>query len=149
MNPNTSNISTPQVSLEYGPPVSLELAKRMLEAAEAEAQRNGWPMAIAIVDCAARMVAFHRMDNTQNGSSDNARWKAETAVNYRRSTKLFEDAVAGGAIGLRVLSQPNVTALEGGLPIVADGKVIGAIGVSGMHTSQDAQVARAGLAAIS
>jgi len=141
-------IPNPQVSLEYGPPISLELAKRMLETAEAEAARNGWPMAIAIVDSAARMVAFHRMDNTQNGSSDNARWKAETAANYRRSTKLFEDAVAGAGLGLRVLSQPNVMALEGGLPIVANGKVIGAIGVSGMHTSQDAQVARAGLAAI-
>ena len=137
-----------QVSLEYGPPISLELAKRMIEAAEVEAQRNGWPMAITIVDSAARMVAFHRMDNTQNASSDNARLKAETAANYRRSTKLFEDAVTGGGLGLRSLSQPNVMALEGGLPIVADGKVIGAIGVSGMHTSQDAQVARAALAAL-
>jgi uncharacterized protein GlcG (DUF336 family) len=86
---------TAQVSLEYGPPISLELAKRMLEAAETEAQRNGWPMAITIVDSAARIVAFYRMDNAQNGSIDNARWKAETAVNYRCSTKAFEDAVAG------------------------------------------------------
>ena len=148
MTQNTAAPPISQVSLEYGPPISLELAKRMLEAAEIEAQRNGWPMAIAIVDSSARMVAFHRMDNTQNGSSDNARWKAETAANYRRSTKLFEEAIAGGGLGLRVLGQPNVMALEGGLPIVADGKVIGAIGVSGMHTAQDAQVARAGLASI-
>lgn len=148
MTQNAAAPANPQVSLEYGPPITLELAKRMLDAAELEAQRNGWPMAIAIVDSAARIVAFHRMDNTQNGSSDNARLKAETAVNYRRSSKLFEDAVAGGGLGLRILSQPNVMALEGGLPIVADGKVIGAIGVSGMHTSQDAQVARAGLAAM-
>ncbi len=148
MSAQSPAIPNPQVSLEYGPPISLELAKRMLEAAEAEAARNGWPLAIAIVDSAARMVAFHRMDNTQNGSSDNARLKAETAVNYRRPTKLFEDALAAGGAGLRVLSQPNVMAVEGGLPIVANGKVIGAIGVSGMHASQDAQVARAGLAAM-
>lgn len=134
--------------LPYGPPVSLDLARRIMAAAEAEAAANHWPMVIAIVDSGGHMVMLHRLDQAQHGSLALARLKAETAVNFKRPTRVFEDALTAGGFGLRILSMPNVTALEGGLPLIVDGQVVGAIGVSGMLPAQDAQVAAAGVAAI-
>jgi uncharacterized protein GlcG (DUF336 family) len=132
----------------YGQNISLEQAKRVLEAAEREAKAQGWPMVITIVDNAGMAVALHRMDNAQLGSVDVSLGKAKTAALFRRATKVFEDAIAGGGAGVRILSMPNVVALEGGIPIIVDGKVIGGIGVSGMASGQDAIVAEAGLKAL-
>jgi uncharacterized protein GlcG (DUF336 family) len=105
-------------------------------------------MVIAIVDTGGHLILLHRIDHAQNGSVDIARRKAETAVNFKRPTKVFEDAIAQGGMHLRMLAMGNLLPLEGGLPILEDGKVVGAIGVSGMQSTQDAQVARAGLAAL-
>ncbi len=132
----------------YGTPISLDAAKKVMAAAEAEAAKNQWPMVIAIVDSTGHLVMLHRMDQAQYGSSKVAPLKAETALDFRRPSKVFEDSVAGGGQGVRIVTMPNVLALEGGLPILSDGQVIGAIGVSGMRSDQDAQVARAGIAAL-
>lgn len=140
--------SKPQGPLPYGPSITLEEARRVMDAAEAEARANSWPMVIAIVDTAGLLVMFHRMDNTQTGSVDIGPAKARTAALYKRPSKAFEDAIANGGIGLRMLSMTHVMPLEGGLPILRDGAIIGGIGVSGMTSPQDAQVARAGLAAL-
>ena len=132
----------------YGDPISLDKAKAVMEAAEAEAAREGWPMVIAIVDSGGNLVMLHRMDQAQLGSIEVARQKAETALRFRRATKAFEDVVTAGGIGLRILAMPNVLPLEGGLPLISDGRIVGAIGVSGMQSSQDSQVARAGLVVV-
>jgi glc operon protein GlcG len=134
--------------MPYGTPLSLAHAKRVMLAAEAEAERNQWPMVIAIVDSTGHLLMLHRFDQAQYGSVLVAQQKAETALNFRRPTKTFEEAIANGGVGVRIVSMSNVIALEGGLPIIVDGKVIGAIGVSGMQSGQDAQVARAGLSAL-
>jgi uncharacterized protein GlcG (DUF336 family) len=130
---------------KYGPPITLELAKRIIAAAEAEAAAHGWPMVIAIVDSGCRLKILHRHDDAQLGSIDVAPRKAETALKFKRPTKALEDALVAGGMGLRLLSVTDVCMLEGGLPIVKDGAIIGAIGVSGMQSFQDAQVALAGL----
>ncbi len=143
--------STPVSSglpLPYGAPISLAQAKVIMAAAEKEAAANHWPMAIAIVDSTGHLVLFQRADQTQLGSMEVSVGKAMTAVKFRRPTKVFEDAIAGGGAGLRLTTMPGVLALEGGLPIIVGGQVIGAIGVSGMLSTQDAQVANAGLAAL-
>ncbi len=132
----------------YGPPISLAAAKRVMAAAEAEALAQQWPLAIAIVDSGGHLVMLHRMDQTQLGSLSIAQFKAETAVNFKRPTRMFEDTIAAGGFGLRFLSVSNACALEGGLPLFVDGAIVGAIGVSGMHSTQDAQVAAAGAAAL-
>jgi len=119
-----------------------------MAAAEAEAGRNGWPVAIAIVDSAADIVLLAKLDNTQHSSAAIATGKALTAVNFRRPTKVFQDGIAAGGEGLRFLAVPGVTPLEGGFPIVVDDRIAGAIGVSGVLSAQDVQVARAGLAAL-
>lgn len=133
---------------EYGVSITLDQAKKVVEAAEKDAKAKGWPMVIAIVDTSGRLVVLHKMDQAQNASVDIARLKAETSVNFRRPTKALEDVIAGGGVGLRMLSAPGVIAMEGGLPVMLGGKVIGAIGVSGMQSHQDAEVARAGLAVL-
>jgi glc operon protein GlcG len=131
----------------YGPAITLEQAKKAMAAAEAEAVKNNWPVAIYIVDSGGHMVMMQRLPNTQIASLDIAQGKATSANNFRRPTKALEDAVAGGGAGLRLLALKNVTPLEGGELIMQDGKIIGAIGVSGVTSAQDAQVARAGAAA--
>jgi uncharacterized protein GlcG (DUF336 family) len=119
-----------------------------MEAAEAEANRQGWPVVIAVVDSTGHLVLLHRLDQAQYASNTIAVLKAETAVNFRRPTKVFEDMIAAGGVGLRLLSAPNIAALEGGLPLMVRGEIVGAIGVSGMQSAQDAQVARAGVDAL-
>lgn len=135
--------SAPPVT-PYGPPIGLEAAKKIMAAAEAEAAKNNWPMAIVILDSTGHEVMVHRMDNTQYGSIGIAHDKARTAVDFRRPSKVFEDLVAQGGIGLRTLGLRGATPVEGGVPINVDGKVIGAVGVSGGTAPQDGQVAKAG-----
>jgi len=134
-------------SKPYGAPISIDAAKKAMAAAEAEATKNNWGVAIAIVDSGANLVMLHRLDNAQLSSVRIAEQKARTAAEFRRPTKVFEDAVAGGGIGLRVLTF-GASVAEGGVPIVSGGQVIGAIGVSGVQSHQDAQVAQAGADAV-
>jgi glc operon protein GlcG len=133
-----------QATPPYGAPISLEQAKKVMAAAEAEAQKNNFFVVITVVDTGGYVVATHRLDNTQLGSIAAAESKARTAVLYRRPSKVFEDAVASGGIGLRVLGLPGAIPYDGGVPILVDGKVIGAVGVSGMLPQQDGEVADAG-----
>jgi uncharacterized protein GlcG (DUF336 family) len=132
----------------YGESISLEQAKKAQSAAEAFAIKNQWTVVIAIVDTGGNLVLLEKIDNTQIGSIDIAIAKARTANNFKRSTKVFEDAVAKGGVGLRVLNVPGMMPLEGGEPILLNGKVIGGIGVSGMASGQDEEVVKAGLAAL-
>ncbi len=129
---------------QYGSNVSNEQARKAVAGAIAEARKINVPMAVAIVDTAGQLVAFERLDNTQTGSIGVSQDKAVSAAIYRRSTKVFQDAVAGGGVGLRVLTLRGANAVEGGLPLVVDGKIIGAIGVSGGSAEQDGVVAKAG-----
>jgi len=126
--------------------VSLEAAKGMLSAAEAHARANGWRVAIAVVDLSGDLIAFHRMDDVQRASIELALGKARTAARFRRPTKALAEAAASGRVGF--LGADGVVPLEGGVPITVGGKVIGAVGVSGMTGEQDAQVAQAGAAAL-
>jgi uncharacterized protein GlcG (DUF336 family) len=131
----------------YGAPMSLEAAKKAMAAAEAEAGKNSWPVAIAILDTTGSLVMLHKLENTQSGSVEIAIGKARTSLDFRRPSKALQDVIAGGGAGLRLLSARNMLALEGGVPVIVDGKVVGAIGVSGVTSEQDAQVAMAGAAA--
>ena len=128
----------------YGVPIALEAAKKVMAAAEAEATKNNWGMAIAILDSSGHIVMLHRLDNTQYGSIAVAEDKARSALYYRRPTKVFEDLVAQGALGMRTLALRGASPLEGGIPLTVDGKIVGAIGVSGATSVQDGQVAKAG-----
>jgi uncharacterized protein GlcG (DUF336 family) len=131
----------------YGPPITLEAAKKAMAAAEAEATKNNWSVAIAILDSTGHPVMLHKMDNVQYASIKIAEGKAQTAVDFRRPSKALEDALAGGGAGLRVLTFGNIL-VQGGVPIVVDGKIVGSIGVSGVTSQQDEQVASAGAAAL-
>lgn len=133
---------------EYGLPIDLPTAKKVMAAAEAEATKQGWPVAIAIVDTHGTLVLFQRLDNTQYGSVQVALEKASTAALFRRETKVFQDLLAEGGASLRLLKLPAAIPLEGGVPIIVDGKVIGAIGVSGVKSNEDAEVCFAGLKAL-
>ncbi|MEO8504755.1 MAG: heme-binding protein [Acidobacteriota bacterium] len=134
--------------VEYGPPISLTQAKQIAAAAEAEAKANGWAMVIAIVGSSGHLVLLHAMDHAQHGSVAVAQAKAATAVNFKRTTKMVQDSVAAGGVGLRMLSMDGVCALQGGRPLKQDGRIVGAIGVSGATSEEDAQVADAGAQAI-
>jgi glc operon protein GlcG len=129
---------------QYGANVNLDQAKKLLAGAEAEARKIGVPMAIAILDNAGQMVAFLKMDNTQTASVDVAVDKGRSAAIYRRSTKVFQDGLAAGGVGLRFLSLRGASMVEGGLPIIIDGKILGGIGVSGGSAEQDGVVAKGG-----
>jgi len=128
----------------YGTPISLEQAKKVMAGAEAEAKKNNWNVAIAIHDSGGNLVMLQRLDGTQFGSTDVAKDKAYSAVAFRRPTKAFQDAIEQGGGNLRLLKLSGASPLEGGIPIMADGKIIGSIGVSGVTSQQDAQIARAG-----
>ncbi len=127
----------------YGAPINIEQAKRAMVAAEAEARKNSWQVVISIVDTGGHLVMLQRLD-AQNASVDIATGKARTAVNFRRPTKVMEDSLAAGGSALRLLAVRDAMPLQGGLPIVVDGKIIGAIGVSGVTAPQDEVVAKAG-----
>ena len=128
----------------YGLSINIEQAKKAMAAAEAEARKNNWQVVISIVDTGGHLVMLQRLD-AQNASVDIATGKARTAVNFRRPTKALEDGLAANGSALRILAVPGITPLQGGLPIVVDGKIIGGIGVSGVLATQDEVVAKAGL----
>jgi uncharacterized protein GlcG (DUF336 family) len=132
---------------EYGAPITFEQAKKVMAGAEAEATKNKWPVVITILDSGGNIMMVHRLDNAQFGSVDIAREKAKSAVALRRPTKVFQDLVAQGGANLRLLNI-GFSVLEGGIPIIVGGKVIGGIGVSGVTSQQDAQTAQAGIDAL-
>jgi glc operon protein GlcG len=135
--------TTPPPPPAYGAPITIEQAKKAMAAAEAEAGKNGWQVVISIVDTGGYLVMLQRL-GAQNASVDIATGKAVTAVNFRRPSKALEDGLAANGSALRLLAVPGVTPIQGGLPIVADGKIIGGIGVSGVTSAQDEQIAKAG-----
>ncbi len=126
--------------------LTLDDARRIAAAAESEAVKNGWSVCIAIVDDGAHLMHFIRLDGAQLASVDIALGKARSALLGKRPTKAYEDLIAGGRTA--ALSMPGITHLEGGVPIVVDGQFVGAVGVSGVKSSQDAQIADAGIAAL-
>ena len=127
--------------------LTLEAAKQMAAAAEAEARKNNWTMVIVIVDDGGNLMYLQKMDGTQIGSIQVAQDKAMTAIRFKRTTKALEDTVAGGRNA--VLKLTGAIPIEGGIPIVVNNEYLGAIGVSGGTSPQDAQVATAGLAVVS
>lgn len=126
--------------------LTLDGAKAVAAAAERFAAERGWTVAVAVVDAAGGLILFHCLDDTQPASQDIAVIKARTAARLHRPTKALEEGIAGGRAAL--LTLPGIVALEGGVPIRAGGRIIGAIGVSGMTSAQDGEVAAAGLAAL-
>lgn len=137
-----------QMPNPYGAPISLENAKKAAAPALAEAGKNHWNMAVAIVDPSGNLVYYEKMDNTQLGSANVAIDKARSAALYKRPTKAFQDGVAAGGDGLRILQLRGAVPLEGGIPLVMEGKIVGAIGVSGGSSAQDGECAKAGAEAI-
>ena len=123
--------------------MTLDAAKKIAAAAEAEAIANKWTMVIVILDDGGNLVYLQKMDDTQIGSVDVAIAKAQSAVKFKRSTKVFEDALVGGRQA--ILKLPGALPVEGGVPLMLDGRVIGAIGVSGAQSKEDGQVAAAGV----
>jgi uncharacterized protein GlcG (DUF336 family) len=146
---NAQTVAAPSTrQMPYGPPISLEQAKKVVAGAEAEARKNNWNVVIAILDSGGNLVLLQRMDGTQLASIEVAPEKAHSAVAFRRSTKVFQDLVAQGGSNLRLLRMPGASPLEGGIPIVVDNKIIGAIGVSGVTSEQDEQIGQAGINAL-
>lgn len=137
-----------QSSLPYGAPISLDDAKRVATPALAEARKNNWNVAVAIVDYSGNLVYYEKMDGTQLGSVNVSIAKARSAALFKRPTKAFQDVVAAGGEGLRVLRLEGAVPLEGGVPIIIQGMLVGAIGVSGVTSQQDGQVAMAGVNAV-
>lgn len=142
-----SFLAAAQTSPPYGTPIGIEQAKKVMVAAEAEARKNNWQVVISIVDTGGHLVMLQRLD-AQNASVEIATGKARTSANFRRPTKSLEDGLAAGGTAMRILAVPGVMPLQGGLPIVVDGKIIGGIGVSGVMASQDEMVAKAGIDAL-
>jgi uncharacterized protein GlcG (DUF336 family) len=133
-----------QLPNPYGLAVGVDVARRAAVAAIAEGKKNGWTVAAAVVDPGGALVYFERVDGTQNASSELAVQKARTAATFKRPTKALEDAVAGGRNALLSLP-PGTLELEGGIPLIVDGKIVGAIGVSGATSPQDGVCAQAGV----
>lgn len=126
--------------------LTLGAAKQIAAAAEAEAVQNKWNVVIAVVDDGGHLLYLQRMDETQIGSVEVAQQKARTAIYFKRPSKALEDALAGGRMA--VLRLPGALPVEGGVPLTADGRIIGAIGVSGVTSQQDGQIAAAGAAVL-
>jgi len=138
----------PPPNTPYGISISADAAKKVAAAAIAEARKNNWAMAVAIVDTGGYLVYFERMQDTQLGSVEIAIGKAKSAALFRRPTKSFQDTLAGGGEGLRILRLTGAVPVEGGIPIIVDGKVIGAVGASGGSSDQDGHTAQAGAASM-
>ena len=128
----------------YGLSINLETAKKIAASAITEARKNNWTMAVAVVDTGGNLVYFEKMDGTQTGSVRVAISKGRSAVLFKHPTKAFQDMVAAGGEGLRILRLEGAVPVEGGLPLLMDGKIVGAIGVSGGTSQQDGLVAKAG-----
>jgi len=137
-----------QMPNPYGAAIGLESAKKVAAPALAEAAKNNWSMAVAIVDPSGNLVYYEKMDNTQLGSATVAIDKARSAALFKRPTKTFQDALAAGGDGMRILKLQGAMPIEGGIPILVDGKIAGAIGVSGGTAPQDGQCAKAGADAL-
>ena len=135
-------------TMSYGPNITLETAKTIAAPAIAEARKNSWNMAIAIVDTAGDLVYFEKMDDTQIGSVQVAQSKARSAARFKRPTKAFQDALAAGGEGLRILALDGAIPVDGGIPLVSGGKIVGAIGASGGTSQQDGVVAQAAVNAL-
>ena len=133
-----------QLPNPYGMSVGSEVAKRAAGAALAEARKNNWTMAAAIVDASGDLVYFEKVDGTQAASILIAQDKARSAVRFKRPTKALQDVLAAGGDGLRMLALQGAVPVEGGLPLIMDGKIVGAIGLSGGTSPQDGQCAKAG-----
>jgi glc operon protein GlcG len=135
-----------QMPNTYGAPIRVDVARRIAAAAIAEGKKNGWTVAAAVVDPGGVLTYFERIDGTQAGSSEVALAKARSAAAFKRPTKAFEDALVGGRQA--ILSLPGAIPLDGGIPIVIDGQIVGALGVSGATSEQDGTCAKAGVAAV-
>jgi uncharacterized protein GlcG (DUF336 family) len=132
----------------YGLPITTALAKAVAAAALVEARANNWAMAAAIVDPSGVLVYFEKIDDTQHASPRVAIDKARSAAMFKRPTKAFQDSVAQGGVGLRVMMLRGAIAAEGGVPIIVRGEIIGGLGVSGGTSEQDGQCCKAGIDAI-
>jgi uncharacterized protein GlcG (DUF336 family) len=126
----------------YGNAITLDQAKKVMAGADAEARKNSWNVVVAILDSGGQLVMLQRMDGTQWGSVQVAQDKAHSAVAYRRPTKAFSDALAQGGANVRLLNLTRASVIEGGIPLVVDGKIVGSVGVSGVAAPQDNQIAR-------
>jgi glc operon protein GlcG len=141
--------ATSQMSNSYGLPIKVDDAKKAAAAALAEARKNNWKMAVAVVDPNGDLVYYEKMEDTQLGSSQVSINKAKSATRFKRPTKALQDALAAGGAGLRVLALEGAVPVEGGIPILMDGKIVGAIGVSGDTSDHDGICAQAGVNALS
>jgi uncharacterized protein GlcG (DUF336 family) len=145
-------LAVPAVSLAqsapipYGAPITTELSKKVAAAALAEAKKNGWNVAVSVVEPGGILAYFEKSENTQYGSVEASLEKARTSAAFRRPSKSFEDVVLGGKVNYTKL--PGAVPLEGGLPLVVDGKIVGAIGISGATSAQDGICAKAGADAL-
>ena len=144
----TAGAQAPPPPPAYGPGITLDQAKKAMAGAEAEAKKNNWPVVITILDSGGNVVLVQRLDGAQFGSVEVSRDKAYSAVAFRRPTKAFEDGLAQGGANLRLLNLRGASMLDGGWPIVIDGKIVGGIGVSGVTGAQDAQIGKAGVDAL-
>ena len=143
-----ASVGRAQGTMSYGTPITADTAKKVAAPALAEARKNQWNMAVAVVDTHGDLVYFERMEDTQVGSVDVAIAKARSAARFKRPTKAFQDALAAGGEGLRILAIEGAVAVDGGLPLVVGGKIVGAIGLSGGTSVQDGQCAAAGAAVL-
>ena len=144
----TSLAASAQLPNPYGAPIGVDLAKKVAAASVAEARKNNWTMAVAVTDPNGELVYFEKMDATQTGSVDVSIQKARSAARYKRPTKAMQDVLAQGGEGLRVLRLEGAVPVEGGLPLVVDGKVVGAVGCSGSTSANDGIAAKAGADAL-
>jgi len=133
-----------QLPNPYGASITLEQAKKVAALSVAEAAKNNWRMAIAIVDVAGDLVYFEKMDGTQLASVNIAQDKARSSVRFKRPTKAMQDVLAAGGAGVRFLALQGAIPVEGGLPLIMDGKIVGAVGASGGTSDQDGLTAKAG-----
>lgn len=140
-----SALALGQTPAPYGPSIALDAAQKAAAAAAAEARKNNWNMAIAVVDPDGTLVFYEKMDNTQLGSAKVAVDKARSAALFKRPTKVFQDRLTSGSAGLPILALEGAVPVEGGIPLILDGHIIGAIGVSGDSSDHDAQCAQAGV----
>jgi uncharacterized protein GlcG (DUF336 family) len=143
-----ASVARAQGTMAYGTSINAETGKKVAAAALAEARKNNWQMAVAIVDIAGDLVYFEKMDDTQVGSVDVALGKARSAARFKRPTKAFQDALAAGGEGLRILALTGAVPVDGGVPLTVGGKIVGAIGMSGGTSAQDGQAAAAGVAVL-
>jgi uncharacterized protein GlcG (DUF336 family) len=138
----------PPPTIPYGISISPDLAKKVAAAAVAEAAKNKWAMAVAVVDTGGHLVYFERMTDTQVGSIEIAIEKAKTSAEFRRPTSVFQEAIAKGGDNLRFLRMTGVIPVDGGFPLIVDGKLIGAVGASGGSSAEDGRTGQAGANAL-